>query len=460
MSLAATTVWEVRTTGNDSNGGGFDPALGGTDYSVFDNPIATGTVTSASATVTATTGIFTSAMVGNLITDGTTWKEITGFTSSTIVTVDTAPSWTSVAIKVGGAVASPGIPGGKAVNGNLIYIKAGTYNMSASANVANGRFNSAATSASNVPFQVIGYSTNRTILNNDTAPVFNPSANSVTCFTFTSGNILVRNLDCEQPGAFTSCLGFSFQSSPQYCQKLTAGGSLTKGFDVQSPGVFMDGCLTNLSAGVGTGFGLNGSDSINNCVALNGLTGFDTGTTANCTLIHCLAANQSGTNAGGFKNLSGNNNTLINCVAYHVTGTGAIGFHGLSSNYAQNLINCVATDCATYGFSGGATPRITSNLINCAGYNNTTANFDAAYATAAINNIGFIALSASPWTLPGSLNFTLNSTTGGGASLKAAGYPSSFPGLLGTNYPDIGSFQTNGAVIPGGAAGGRIFTGM
>ena len=41
MALAATTIWELRTTGNDANGGGFDPALSGTDYSLQDSAQAT-----------------------------------------------------------------------------------------------------------------------------------------------------------------------------------------------------------------------------------------------------------------------------------------------------------------------------------------------------------------------------------------------------------------------------------
>lgn len=106
MALPATVIWECRTTGSDSNGGGFDPSLGGVDYSQQNAAQATGIASSSGATVTATTSIFTSQMVGNLITDGTTWKEITAFTSATVVTVDSAPSWTAASVKVGGALAT------------------------------------------------------------------------------------------------------------------------------------------------------------------------------------------------------------------------------------------------------------------------------------------------------------------------------------------------------------------
>ena len=96
-SNAATLSVACATTASPSSG------KWAVDYSQQSSNWATGTVTSSSTTVTATTSIFTESMVGNLITDGTTYKEITAYTSGTVVTVDSAPSWTSATIYVGGA---------------------------------------------------------------------------------------------------------------------------------------------------------------------------------------------------------------------------------------------------------------------------------------------------------------------------------------------------------------------
>jgi hypothetical protein len=59
MALPTTTVIEVRTTGNDSNGGGFVAGASGTDYSqqnsaqyTFSN-LASSNATSSSPTVTS-----------------------------------------------------------------------------------------------------------------------------------------------------------------------------------------------------------------------------------------------------------------------------------------------------------------------------------------------------------------------------------------------------------------------
>ena len=160
MAVAATTVFEVRTTGSDLNGGGFDPSLGGTDYSQQNSAQATGTVTSVGTTVTATTSIFTSVMVGNLITDGTTWKEITAFTSATIVTVDSAPSWTAASIKVGGALANLQTAINASNGSNLIWVKQGS-GYSTSANITGGVGVVPGNNSTTLPNRIYGYGTTR-----------------------------------------------------------------------------------------------------------------------------------------------------------------------------------------------------------------------------------------------------------------------------------------------------------
>ena len=59
-----------------------------------------------------------------------------------------------------------------------------------------------------------------------------------------------------------------------------------------------------------------------------------------------------------------------------------------------------------------------------------------------------VALSASPYTSPGTGNFALNGTAGGGAALKATGFPGIAP--FGTGYGSIGALQPSQAVIASG----------
>jgi hypothetical protein len=63
-----------------------------------------------------------------------------------------------------------------------------------------------------------------------------------------------------------------------------------------------------------------------------------------------------------------------------------------------------------------------------------------------------VSLSVSPFV--SSSNFALNSTGGGGAALKAAGFPGVSP--AGTGYLDIGALQSQAAAGASIAAGSYV----
>jgi hypothetical protein len=94
-------VWEVRTTGNDDNGGCKDTDAA-TDYTNQDSAQLTLTDLATSGagvtTLTSATGGFTAAMVDNCIQikSGTNFNvgfyEITGHTDTNTVTLDRTPS--------------------------------------------------------------------------------------------------------------------------------------------------------------------------------------------------------------------------------------------------------------------------------------------------------------------------------------------------------------------------------
>src|SRR3954462_191554 len=103
MALPVASVWEIRTGGSDSNGGGWNNRTPGTsvDYSQQDSAQLTLTdlaAASTSTTLTSATGGFTAAMVGSIlqIASGTNavvgFYEITVYTSSTQVTLDRTPT--------------------------------------------------------------------------------------------------------------------------------------------------------------------------------------------------------------------------------------------------------------------------------------------------------------------------------------------------------------------------------
>ena len=70
MALAATTQWDVRTTGDDTNGGAFNTASSGTDYSQQDAAQITYTdlvIGGTNTQLTSAANPFTAAHVGNLV---------------------------------------------------------------------------------------------------------------------------------------------------------------------------------------------------------------------------------------------------------------------------------------------------------------------------------------------------------------------------------------------------------
>ncbi len=209
--LPSTGVIEIRSTAtaNNVNGGGFNAARGGTDYSQQDAAQLTNTdLTTAGAgatTVTSAGGGFTSAMVGNYIhiTAGTNFQaslyEIVTFTDANNVILDRTPS--------SGAAGSGGtfyVGGAMSLNstldddlfelgvaGNIFYIKAGTYTLGESVSVT------AAGGVQN-PIKVIGYNATRGDTPTGTdRPLMNCAANG---FAF-GANWDIYNLEVTTTGS-------------------------------------------------------------------------------------------------------------------------------------------------------------------------------------------------------------------------------------------------------------------
>lgn len=441
MALPATAVIEVRTAGSDTQcAGGFNSARGGTDYSQQNAAQATGTVTSVTTTVTATTGIFTSLMVGNYITDGTTPKEITAFTSSTIVTVDSAPSWTGATIYVGGALATPGAAAAIAVNSNTIWIKTGTYTLAnTSVNTAGGPINlqTRTVGGTNAArFFIKGYNSTRwgaagpTASDLSNAPIFSAGAQtSVTLVTLQAfSNIENVKLDGNSGATNRGILMNAGDIQMNWCKVqncknngINAAGS--RGFIGLCE---VTGCATSAAISLGAAVSLLGC-YIHDNVGVDGCA-----LNNDCALSFCTFD----TNANG---VTGNvGSTLTNCNFYGHTAAGV----SLGGNSSAQFTNCIASGNATFGFSG---PNGSARLLNCAGVSNTSGNVSG------FISIGFVTLSGDPFVDAPNGNFALNNTASAGAACRAAGIPGVFPGALTTGYLDIGAAQHQDPATSGGA---------
>lgn len=411
MALPTTAVYEIRTTGNDSNGGGFNSARGGTDYTLQDAAQATGTVSSATTTVTAITGIFTAAMVGNFITDGTIWREITAFTSSTVVTVDSAPSWTTATIFVGGALASIGGLGKSTPpSGFTAYIKSGTYSISSSTGNVNGGVY--AVTASGL---FVGYNTNRTLTNTDTKPTLQATTTSVAFFSDRSAHynlILDGNsqtgstVQGVQGGVYDLCgiINMKTATATAAFSRCYATGNSVSIFPIAY------GCEA---------YG-------NTATPFSGATFFD-----------CLSYGNTGASTDGFA-LSGAGNLVItaNCHSYN---NGRNGYFMAGSQRGILFFNSHAENNASYGIDTNTNGGVT--MVNCSTYNNTSGGINASTTTLGIQQIGMLTPSASVYTNAAGNDFSLNNTAGAGALLRAAGAPTLFPRGLTANYGDIGATQ-------------------
>lgn len=131
MAVNATAIWRVRISGANTNGGGYDPGIGGaaTDYSQQNAAQATGTNGAGSGTTTftdATAANFTSAMVGNAINiSGQGFYFVTAFTSATQVVVDRAlGTFSAASWALGGGWADfwTNTTSSNIVAGNIVYI--------------------------------------------------------------------------------------------------------------------------------------------------------------------------------------------------------------------------------------------------------------------------------------------------------------------------------------------------
>jgi hypothetical protein len=457
-ALNAAIVFEVRTTGSDTNGGGFKTGATGTDwsqqnaaqYSVTDG------VTAGTTTITSATANFGTDVVGNLIyvqggTGSVTagWYEITVRTNSTTITVDRSTGLTAgtgVTLKIGGALASPGQAAAAKVAGNDVWIKAGTYSAtSASTNIPGGMVSDSTggASATNWSFWR-GYNTAR--WSTATGPTASDLANkpllqasgAISSFTmFTVGALgCIDNLAFDGASKTSSrCITVSTSSANAI--RCKASNATNGGVVVSGVNAFARFCEAT------------------------GCTSVDAITITDGTLVYCVSHDNTGV-AGIALTASGAQGSAVGCISY----ANATGF---KSNSRQTLVSCTAHGNSSDGFLWAGSSSAALNCISYGnsgyGYNTSSSNEQAALYSCASgtntsgrsNNIGTdenaITLSGDPFVNAASGNFALDSTTGEGAACRAAGIPGAFPGATTTGYLDVGAVQHQDS---GGTGGGPL----
>ncbi len=138
------------------------------------------------------------------------------------------------------------------------------------------------------------------------------------------------------------------------------------------------------------------------CAAIGCAGGGIAGATSSFAFGCIAAGNASQNGTYGFATLGG----CYNCDVYSYVGSTCDGFH----NIQGACVNCIAEACGRYGFD--STAGTWPTLVNCAGYNNGTSDYNPTNYT--FSHVGgFLALTATPFSSPGTTvgsDFSLNQT--------------------------------------------------
>ncbi len=464
MAFSSATEWDCRTTGDDSNGGGFQVGAAGTDYSQQDSPQITYTDMAIGATTTQFTSVAhspTSDIVGNIInvTSGTGFTvqrvqvlSVAGGIATCDKSLGTAAS-TGGNGKLGGALATLGAANALVVAQNTVWFKSGTYTLTASHTIS-------------VSSRWIGFNT--THGDGGTHPIVTTSTNSIDGLIQCSGATTDIELNNFTLSTTASTRGTGIQNvnnhnttNPPYFLNLTIDG-FTEAINGDNAGshfdwsfVYVGNCLIKNSTGT-TGkaqIRLNGgalwiADSL-----------ICDGAGAGVLSIGTLLASRTvfARNTVGAA-VSGNGIQIVrNCV---FADNSSDGLQPSSSSSPVNA-TCILENNIFYGNGGwgadGGASVYSITLQADAGRTNAFGSNASGNRNTVQACPGDISLSADPFTASASNDFSLNSTAGGGAACKAAGFPGICP--AGTGSLDIGAIQSGGGGGGGGAALSRVFSG-
>lgn len=440
MALAQTVAWEVRTTGNDANSGGFNTASAGTDYSQQNTPHVTFNGTSITATSSGTaltiTGYTVNAGdVGNVlkITGGT------GFTAGNyqINAVTIATNRWTLDRAPGNGTGMTGTMGGGfltianaftqfSASDQTIYIQNGTYSITVGLTTASqtggkdqnrliGYITNHATPATGANRPTISTGTNAIkalsavgsdgwIISN---LIFTNTSNGVSGIDLTSNNNS-SIFNCKISGFATGIVGSTSHSivNTEITATTTAGITATN--------IVIIGCWIHDMT----------------CVGISVITN-------DITIGNCLISNCSGATSDGI--LDAASGITVFGTTIYKCGRDGIRLSGNISLAPAVMYNNIFAN--NTGFGIDITVLQSSSLSNTIDYNGFYSNTAGDRNNLSVSSHD-VPMTQSPFTAPGSNDFSLNTVLNGGASLRNAGFPGLLPGLATpVGYDDIGVYR-------------------
>lgn len=440
MALSQTVAWEVRTTGLDTNSGGFNTASAGTDYSQQNTPHVTFNGTTITATSTGTvltiTGYVVNAGdVGNIlkITGGV------GFTPGNyqINAVTIATNRWTVDRTTGVGTAMTGAMGGGlltisnaftqyAPNDAIIYIQNGTYNITTG-------LTTATETGGKDQNRIFGYITNHsTAATGNNRPVIATASNAINALSAVGSggwifsNLILTNVangvsginltsnnntsifNCKVSGFATGIIG----STSHSIVNTEVTGSTTAG--ITATNIVIIGCWVHDMT----------------CVGISVITN-------DITIGNCLISNCSGATSDGI--LDAASGITVFGTTIYKSGRDGIRLSGNVSLAPAVMYNNIFANNTGFGIDiVVAQDSPVSNTVNYNGFYSNTAG-DRNNLSVSPNDVP---MTQSPFTAPGSNDFSLNNVLNGGASLRNAGFPGVLPGLpTPAGFDDIGVYR-------------------
>lgn len=459
-AISINVQWDVRTTGNDSNGGGFVAGASGTDFSVQDAAQFSGTnLASANGTtnpcvVTSATHNFVAADVGNIIniSAGTNWT--TGWYQIVSVAANAATldrNCGSVAALSAGTWAEGGgfATLGQAVTVTNASVDGAGGTIDGTINVKTGTYTLTSVIAPNVNYGIIwvGYGTAHG--DNGTAPTITTATNSTNLFNLGGSTHYFDNFTFTNT-AVTPAIGINQTAGNQLIIRNSSFSGFTNAISASST---FGSTLVGVEIKNSTGAGFNNGTLT--CIACyihnNTGNGIFAGT---ATIINSIISNNS---IGMFSSASPGS---VACINSDVANNSSDGIRATVSNIVLN--NCVIYGNGGFGVNGPGTAGSNIAPINLGRNNayggNTSGNltgFTSAPGVLTGNSqgLGDVTLTANPFT--SATNFALNSTAGGGAAINTQGFPGTFPGGLTIGTQAVGGVQNSSG---GGGGGSSLFT--
>lgn len=426
MAISNGTAWELRTTGDDQNGSGYDPSLGfpaSQDHSQSDTPHEIyikllSTSGMGSTTLVRKSGAWTTADVGNCIyiTGGLNFVtgiyQITNYVSSTSVVLDHSPTPVGAGTagdgRLGGAQSDPKAISAIHVAGNRVWCKAGTYLLTSAWVIPDG------VGTLNSKIRWTGYSTSR---GDASYPVAFFDGNAAAYEAMKIGTLTTNYGHyifefCAWKNAGTGYAAIDAIARNNLFWRCGAYDTKYDGFRLYSYGNIAIGCETYNFGNVTTstcGFRLYTGSAAVGCYAhassaqiRYGFRAYHGAVLDRCIARGCYRGIHASMTSESYQII------LLNCGVY---GSANAGFYINGNKGTTHLINCLAINNGTFGLDDAHTTGATINLSNFAHYGNGSGGIDTGGPSEILylGGLSPLALTEQPFMDPTNHDFRIKS---------------------------------------------------